>query len=360
VNNPKRKGLGFFIIFILLAAILTAAYCVLTKNDPVSLINKARELFSSPKPENVFIDNTPVSESSAVETSVSITDAPSETSAHSTTPATSQSTQTSVSTTQTSVTSTTKKPSTTTTISVNAPKVPGSNNAYVYQPNYVAPYYIVVYTGSQSVVVYGKDSDGYYNKVIKSFTCSTGKASTPTRTGLYSIIRQYRWRLLMGGVYGQYSSGFSNSYLFHSVLYKKTDESTLKHASYDNLGKAASHGCVRLCVRDAKWIYENCRIGTQVHVVKASGPAGSPLPKRNTAAAYAGWDPTDPNPLSPYNTIPSTTTTTTTTTTAAATTTATTTTTASSSTSPAQTTATDSQTTTVTSVQPTTEQSAAE
>ncbi len=178
----------------------------------------------------------------------------------------------------------------------------GGNAEYVKSPDYESPYYIVVFTGSQSVVVYGKDENGFYNVKTKCFTCSSGAEGTATRTGLYSIIRSYRWRLLMGDVYGQYCSGFSSSYLFHSVLYEDTDESTLFENSYSNLGRAASHGCVRLCVRDAKWIYDNCPHGTQVRVVNASGPAGeSDLPELKSGSRYRGWDPTDPHEDNPYN-----------------------------------------------------------
>lgn len=164
----------------------------------------------------------------------------------------------------------------------------------IKNPNYQSPYYIVVYTGSQSVVVYGKDSSGAYSKIVKNFTCSTGnKSITPTRKGVYAIRAKYRWRLLMGGVYGQYSSSISSDYLFHSVPYASQNPSTLYDASYDNLGKDVSHGCIRLCVRDCKWIYDNAPIGTQVNVVWTSGPAGAGVPKRKSGAEYSGWDPSD-------------------------------------------------------------------
>lgn len=174
--------------------------------------------------------------------------------------------------------------------------VPQKENdaANIKNPNYKSKYYIVVYTGNQSVVVYGKDDTGAYSKIIKTFTCSTGnKSNSPTRKGLYSIKAKYRWRLLMGGVYGQYSSAIGSNYLFHSVPYASQDPSSLYDASYDNLGKAVSHGCIRLCVRDCKWIYDNAPIGTQVNVVWTSGPSGPGVPKRKSGAKYKGWDPSD-------------------------------------------------------------------
>jgi len=85
------------------------------------------------------------------------------------------------------------------------------------------------------------------------------------------------------------------------VLYQKPDPSTLFSNSYRNLGKRASHGCVRLCTRDCKWIYDNCPMGTQVRIVSAKGPAGSSIPALKSGSRYAGWDPSDPSPKNPYN-----------------------------------------------------------
>ena len=165
---------------------------------------------------------------------------------------------------------------------------------YIKNPDHKSKYYIVVYTGSQSAVVYGKDAAGDYSKQIRSFTVSTGKkSSSPTKTGMYKIKAKYRWRLLVGPCYGQYCSSIGNNYLFHSAPYDKQRADTLQNEEYDKLGTAASHGCIRMCVRDSKWIYDNCPIGTQVNVVNASGPAGAGVPQRDKGAEYKGWDPSD-------------------------------------------------------------------
>ncbi len=182
----------------------------------------------------------------------------------------------------------------------------------IYGATYEHKYYIVVYLKSQSVCVYGKDSEGFYNKLIKSFTCSTGKAGSSTPTGLYSIIQKLRWAYLKGSVAGQYSCCFRDKYWLHSVPYNKKSPNTLNDAAYDKLGKRASSGCIRLCTRDAKWIYDNCAVGTQVFVYNGSGPAGSGVPARVDLPEYAGWDPSDRwSPGNPYFTNPPTSTSTT-------------------------------------------------
>ena len=53
--------------------------------------------------------------------------------------------------------------------------------------------------------------------------------------------------------------------LFHSVLYNEKG-GAVTQSSVNNLGRKASHGCVRLSVEDAKWIYNNCPVNTKVVV----------------------------------------------------------------------------------------------
>ena len=46
--------------------------------------------------------------------------------------------------------------------------------------------------------------------------------------------------------------------LFHSVPYtEKYNNASLEYWEYDKLGTSASLGCIRLTVKNAKWIYDN-------------------------------------------------------------------------------------------------------
>lgn len=58
--------------------------------------------------------------------------------------------------------------------------------------------------------------------------------------------------LLVYTVYG--------NYLFHSVLYSKYNGSLMD----GRVGIPLSHGCVRLQIDNAKWIYDNIPRGTKV------------------------------------------------------------------------------------------------
>ncbi|MCD8365775.1 MAG: L,D-transpeptidase family protein, partial [Clostridiales bacterium] len=60
-----------------------------------------------------------------------------------------------------------------------------------------------------------------------------------------------------------YYTQFYGNYLFHSVLYYPGSMTRVKDG---RLGMNLSHGCVRLSMTNAKWIYDNIPIGTKVYV----------------------------------------------------------------------------------------------
>ena len=165
------------------------------------------------------------------------------------------------------------------------------------------PYYIEVIRNHNVVVVYGLDSNGEYTKIVKVFVCSVGKSSTSTPLGTYKTQDKAKWGWLVGNLYGQYYTRIVGSILFHSVPYTKKDKSTLEWDEYNKLGSAASKGCIRLAVRDVKWIYDNCPRGTVVKIYDGKLPKGVNKPsaiKINGSSPNKGWDPTDPDKNNPW------------------------------------------------------------
>ncbi len=139
----------------------------------------------------------------------------------------------------------------------------------------------------------------------RAFVCSTGYA---TPIGTFYTSQKLRWHVLDGPSYGQYCTRITGSILFHSVwYYGNGDYASQSYREYNKLGTTASHGCVRLTVADAKWIYENCPLQTRVTVIYGSS-ANDPLGKPEAIKippnyGSRGWDPTDPMPGNPYSNL---------------------------------------------------------
>lgn len=154
------------------------------------------------------------------------------------------------------------------------------------------PYLIKVNRQMCTVTVYKKDSAGKYTKPVKAMLCSPGY---DTPIGTFHTKVKYRWKILSGNVWGQYSTRIVNGILFHSVWYYQKDPSTLSNKQFNNLGTICSHGCVRLAVADVKWIYDNCPVGTTVVIYDSSnpGPLGKPSGIKVSESKKTGYDPTD-------------------------------------------------------------------
>lgn len=160
-------------------------------------------------------------------------------------------------------------------------------------------YQIKINKQQNCVTIYKLSGSGEY-KPIKALVCSTGWA---TQTGTYHLGEKMRWHTLDGPCYGQYCSRIYGGVLFHSVWYTGVNNpATLSVSSYNKLGTTASHGCVRLTVAGAKWIYDNIPSGTPVIIYNSSNPGPLGKPQAIKLPYSTGWDPTDIwNPSNPWN-----------------------------------------------------------
>lgn len=158
-------------------------------------------------------------------------------------------------------------------------------------------YRILVNRAANCVTVYGQDAEGNYTVPVKAMACSCGIRPGSTPLGTFKTSNYYNWRLMVDGTYGQYAVRFYKSILFHSVPYLSASPDSLAAAEYNKLGEAASHGCVRLAAADAKWIFDNCKKGTEIVVyddAENPGPLGKPASlKIPVNHPYSSWDPTD-------------------------------------------------------------------
>ncbi|MBP3524732.1 MAG: peptidoglycan-binding protein [Clostridia bacterium] len=129
-------------------------------------------------------------------------------------------------------------------------------------------YTLMVDVTNQIVRAYTYDENGQYTVLVREMICSTGTKKNPTPLGTTIMpSKRARWGYFpTWDSHAQYLTRIDSANAFHSVLYSAADENTLSVKSFNALGTPASHGCVRLYVSDAKWIYDNCAAGTIITV----------------------------------------------------------------------------------------------
>ncbi len=154
-------------------------------------------------------------------------------------------------------------------------------------------YIIKVNKQCNTVTIYARDGSGGYIVPVKACICSCGE---PTPTGMFYTPEKYRWKVLIGPVYGQWSTRIYGGVLFHTVYYYTNENNkTLCITAFNKLGSLDSMGCTRLLCKDAKWIYDYCRLGTQVTIYNSSDPGPFGKPSVMRLPSWHTWDPTDPN-----------------------------------------------------------------
>ncbi|MBX6378833.1 MAG: L,D-transpeptidase, partial [Clostridia bacterium] len=104
-------------------------------------------------------------------------------------------------------------------------------------------------------------------ELVRDMLASTGVPEKPTPLGSFRIQNRGEWfysrKYRQGGFYWV---SFLNwgEYLFHSVPTDADRQIIAEEAA--RLGQPASHGCVRLSLEDARWLYEVIPAGTPVEI----------------------------------------------------------------------------------------------
>lgn len=129
---------------------------------------------------------------------------------------------------------------------------------------------------------------------------STARKGKTTPTGNFKIQgasggRKAKLRtakMSSGKSYAEYLCRFHGGKCMHTVPYsKRQTQGMVNKAEFNKLGTPRSAGCVRMPNKMAKYIYNNCPIGTPVIVFK--GKAGNyPMGKPKKYTATSNYDPT--------------------------------------------------------------------
>ena len=171
------------------------------------------------------------------------------------------------------------------------------------QPDNDRLYFLRVNCQTNTITVYTKDENGEYTVPYRAMICSTG-ANGGTPLGTYRLSgNRWEWLSLVGGVQGRYNTQIFGDYLFHSVPYlERYNNGSLQPGEFDKLGTACSHGCIRLQICDAMWIYYNLWDigGVEIYNSSDPDPLGTPAAPKIDQSEFPGWDPTDPDEENPW------------------------------------------------------------
>ena len=134
---------------------------------------------------------------------------------------------------------------------------------------------------------------------IKTIRVSVGNPTTLTPAGTFTVKRSLRWQPVMGPSWGQYGSHVVGGIYVHSVACGEKNDHNLPVGEYLRLGNPASHGCIRCCVADAKWVFDNCN-GSEIKIYdgiyKSDEALKGPLGRKalTPLRGAKNFDPTDP------------------------------------------------------------------
>ena len=123
------------------------------------------------------------------------------------------------------------------------------------------PYLINVSLENQKTYIYTGKPDNW--KLIRTCPCSTGINGEDTPSGSFTTKEKGDW--FFSDKYeqgGKYWTQITGDILFHSVPFSKDKTRVLDYT----MNKPSSHGCIRLSIDDAKWIYTNIPKGSKVIV----------------------------------------------------------------------------------------------
>lgn len=163
-------------------------------------------------------------------------------------------------------------------------------------------YYIEINKRLNAVIIYQYAKDKKSKEQVNVFSCSLGDKLPK---GKFKTGRKYSWLEIYQG-WHKYNTEIGKGIWIHSVVYKDKYDNTMSKTSYNSLGKKKSSGKgVLLSAKDAAWIYNHCKEGTEVSIVKGKKNDKLLIAPEPVIPVYkyCGWDPTDPDGNNPYKKV---------------------------------------------------------
>ncbi len=168
-------------------------------------------------------------------------------------------------------------------------------------------YAIVINLHKNCATVFTYDTEGVYNKAVRSMVCSTGKnGATPVME--ITAGSKSEWVEGSNDKYYRYATYLGDSFMMCSTAYSKESPDALLYKEFNSLGSYTKEGNIYFALSDAKWIYDNLDEGSKVRIIDPEpeyssdySPLGVPATLKLTKNSPSlKWDPTGSDENNPY------------------------------------------------------------
>lgn len=158
-------------------------------------------------------------------------------------------------------------------------------------------------------IVNGNVADNAISSAADNSTSSVAENSSNDNINsseivLATITGKEEWKTATDGTFVRYADNLGELSIC-TAPYSAQSNNSLITEKYNALGNEKSDSDIWLNCTDAKWIYDNCAVGTTVEIYSdLNDQAVSGRPKSITIpvdSENAGWDPTDEAPENPWN-----------------------------------------------------------
>jgi lipoprotein-anchoring transpeptidase ErfK/SrfK len=152
----------------------------------------------------------------------------------------------------------------------------GERNPLTLLTNVVPPKRTVADFGPVIVVNRGANTLRLYNgtRLVRTFRVATGQAIYPTPAGIWRIVDKQRNPWWYPPTYDEWAKGLkpvapgpSNPLGTRWMGLNATGVGIHGTDAPTSIGYSASHGCIRMQVPEAEWLFEHVRVGTAVVIL---------------------------------------------------------------------------------------------
>ena len=162
-------------------------------------------------------------------------------------------------------------------------------------------YEVKINLPSNYVEIFEKNTTGINS--LKVIACSGINGDYRTDVAC-TVESKVEWMQLPDGSYIRYATRLSNGVIIGTSPYTAASSGMLDTEKYNHIGSERNDLSIWLYANDAKWIFENCKIGASFTLFeRAEMPKSADIHHLGEKSKYKTWDPTLDEENNPWNNL---------------------------------------------------------